>query len=204
MKIAGDLTIKEWYKTREQLKPLYNDNWEKAYGYFEKRVEFRYLKPIKAILALTDKKGEGFAVVNLQCSLIETIECFVNGWIHKYPYFVDLNGVSFKGNKKIFKRFFNNRVKIGINGEDFFTNVRCSLLHETQTKNNWKIKKGEELYKEEDGFKILYRDGFQSEIEKVLKRYKDAIIEGKDFDGISACDLRKNFIAKVNHICTKS
>src|SRR5690606_33929456 len=174
---------------------------------FYQRIEFRYLKPIRAILALTDKKGEGFAVVNLQCSLIETIECFVNGWIHKHPYFIDLNGVSFKGNEKVFRSFFNNRVKIGINGKDFYSSVRCSLLHETQTENNWKIKKSKdnrEAYEEKDGFKILYRDGFQSEIEKVLERYKNAIIKGETFDGISACDLRKFFIAKMNHICTKS
>lgn len=207
IKIAGDLTIEGWYKTREKLKPLYNDNWEKAYEYFYQRIEFRYLKPIRAILGLTDKKGEGFTIVNLQCSLIETIECFVNGWLYKYPYFVDLNGVSFKGNEKVFRSFFNNRIIIGINGKDFYNSVRCSLLHETQTKNNWKIKTNidnRKIYEEKEGFKILYRDGFQYEIEEVLKRYKIAITEGKSFDGISVCDLRRNFIAKMNHICKES
>lgn len=208
MRIAGDLTVECWYKTRKKLKPLYNDNWEQAYNYFDQRIKTRYLKPIEAILNIGNNKGEGFAVVNIQCSLIETIECFINGWIHKHPYYIDLNGVSFKGNERVFKSFFNNRVKIGISGKDFYRSVRCCLLHETQTKNNWKIKKSRDkrkAFEVKESFKILYRDGFQYEIDELLKKYKSAIVEGKPFDdNISVCSLRENFIIKMNHICKQS
>lgn len=208
IKIARYNTIKEWEELKLVLDTNDNKNWTLAFSFFEERIETRYLKPIEAILNMKDNIGEGFAVVNLQCSLIETIECFVNGWIHKHPYFLDLNGASFKGNEKVFKSFFNNRVKIGIDGKDFYNSVRCSLLHETQTKNNWKIKKSgdnRKVFEVKEGFKILYRDGFQYEIIEVLKRYKIAIVDGKPFDNsISTCDLRKNFISKINHICINS
>ncbi len=33
---------------------------------------------------MPDKSREGFDVVNLQCSLIEVIESFINGWVSKF------------------------------------------------------------------------------------------------------------------------
>ena len=79
MKIAGKLTIRQW---KELDKKLNNEEaicWEYAFSFFEERIKTRYLKPIEAILNMGDNKGEGFAVVNLQCSLIETIESFIQG-----------------------------------------------------------------------------------------------------------------------------
>lgn len=144
IKIAGNSTIKDWEKIKKKLKPNYNHYWNRAYTFFELRVSTRYLKPIDAILNTKHNKGEGFAVVNLQCSLIEMIESYINGWIYQYPNFVNHKGIILKGNDKIFKSFFNNREPFKnyspkINGKRFYIDVRCGLLHETQTKNNWKI-----------------------------------------------------------------
>ena len=113
-------------------------------------------------------------------------------------------------NACIFKSFFANRIGIKnmkIDGGDFYDSVRCGLLHETQTKNNWKIRKGlsdGDAYEEKDVFKIIYRDNFQRDLEILIENYKKAIINGVEFDGIPACELRENFIAKFNHICKVS
>lgn len=212
MKIAGELTIKDWEDLEKKLKLNYDNHWDEAYNYFETRINTRYITPIEAIIKINPVQGEGFAVVNLQCSLIETIECFINGWMHANPNFINPQGIILRKNEKLFKSFFNKRepfinYKQKIDGTDFFKSVRCGLLHETQTRNNWKIRKGTidgESYKFDGEFKIIYRDNFQIDIEKLLLKYKDAIITGVEFDGISVCELRENFIAKMNHICKKS
>ena len=217
MQIAGNKTIKDWRNLvgdAKNLKIDYNsdEKWDEAYKYFELRICTRYLKPIDAILNMKSFDGEGFAVVNLQCSLIEMIESFINGWIFDYPNFINSKGITLKGNDKIFKSFFNNREPFKnytpkISGKRFYIDVRCGLLHETQTKNNWKIKKGIEngnAYELYDNFKIIYRENFQRDIQFLIDRYKNVIINGGEFDGISACELRENFVAKFNHICLKS
>src|SRR5690554_3867198 len=86
MRIAGKLTIKQWKELEQTLNNREDVCWEYAFRFFEERIETRYLEPIEAILNIGNNKGEGFAVVNLQCSLIETIESFINGWVYKCKY----------------------------------------------------------------------------------------------------------------------
>lgn len=102
MKIAGYKTIKDWVSTSNKLKPSYNNHWEEAFTFFEKRIYTRYINPINAIINLKKNNGEGFAVVNLQCSLIETIESFISGIIHNHPHFLMKNQKAFRSNSKIY------------------------------------------------------------------------------------------------------
>jgi len=217
MNIAENKTIGEWEILEKKLKPAYNENWDEAYNFFELRICTRYLKPIEAILHLNTNNGEGFAIVTLQCSLIETIESFINGWIYRYPHFINQNGIKLKSNDKIFKSFFSKRspfkhYPIKIIGGKFYKNVRCALLHETQTKDNWKIKSDTFTagfaYEEINGGnfveKTIYRENFQRDLKILISKYKTSIISGVEFDGISACELRENFISKFNHICKES
>lgn len=217
MEIAGHKTINDWNILLKKIKPTYNKNWEEAYKFFELRICTRYLKPIEAILNLNTNNGEGFAVVNLQCSLIETIESFINGWIYNYPIFINPHGTILKTNGKIFKSFFSKRSPFKnyspkINGNYFYKNVRCGLLHEAQTKDNWKVRSDKSkigfTYEEiKNGIlveKIIYRENLQRDLEKLITLYRNSIVTGVELDGISACELRENFIAKFNHICKES
>ena len=207
MEIAGHKTINDWNILLKNIKPTYNQNWDEAYKFFELRICTRYLKPIDAIINIRKYNGEGFAVVNLQCSLIETIESFISGIIHNHPYFLMKNQKAFRNNSKIYNLFFN-RFSINfnqLNGENYYLCVRNSLLHETQTKKNWFILAKSNLpYKYEDNKHIIYRNNFQDEILNILKEYKKSIINGDKFYGIDSCELRENFISKFNHICKES
>ena len=82
LRIAGNLTIKDWEDLEKKLDQNNDELWSLAFHFFEERIRTRYFNPINAILDLKLNKGEGFAVVNLQCSLIETIESFINGWVY--------------------------------------------------------------------------------------------------------------------------
>ena len=221
MKIAGNLTISNWNKLSKNLNCENDDNWGLAFYFFEERIKTRYINPIKSILEIGDNLGEGFAVVNLQCSLIETIESFINGCNSEYnsrkrkTQWKKGVTIIFNSNKEIFISFFNNRTpfkELNIDGGLFYQDVRCGLLHETQTKNNWKIKCDtaesglayQEINNRNIVEKIIHRENFQIYLEKLIARYRISIITRADFDGIPACELRENFIAKFSHICTVS
>lgn len=238
MQIAGKKTTGDWIKlvgTRE--KPLIDCNraekweWEEVYNFFEERINTRYINPINTLLNMKQNLGEGFAIVNLQCSLIETIESFVNGWIYhndnkseiKNGWYTRIIQESSRAkkhmnpdenlkNEDIFISFFKNRepfIKYNIDGSDFYKSVRCGLLHETQTKNNWKIKfdtlKTGLSYREDEGEKIIFRENFQRDLEIVIADYKKAIVNGLCvWDRSNIALLRKNILFKFNHICEKS
>ena len=221
MKIAGNLTISNWEELSANLNCGNDNNWGRAFYFFEERIRTRYINPIKSILEIGDNLGEGFAVVNLQCSLIETIESFINGCNSEYnsrkrkTQWKKGVTIIFNSNKEIFISFFNSRTpfkELNIDGGLFYQDVRCGLLHETQTKNNWKIRcdtaESGLAYQEIDNGniveKIIHRENFQIYLEKLIARYRISIITRADFDGIPACELRENFIAKFNHICTES
>ncbi len=226
MRIAEKLTIRQWKELDKTLNNKENVCWGYAFRFLDERIETRYLKPIEAILNMEDNKGEGFAVVNLQCSLIETIESFINGWVYNATKTVDKKGNTWYSEDKIaqyrkgkelknidiFVSFFENREPFKIifeennlQGDDFYWNVRCGLLHETQTKNGWKIKVSNEANTVSiTNDKTIYRESFHRDIKKVIENYKSAIVEGEKFDGIEGNRLRQNFRDKFNHICNQS
>ncbi|POY40294.1 hypothetical protein C3L50_06515 [Flavobacterium alvei] len=222
MKIAGELTIKDWEDLEKKLVLNNDELWGLAFHFFEERIRTRYLNPINAILDLKINNGEGFAVVNLQCSLIETIESFINGWKYEHPHYIKMDGDSFKGNKNVFMSFFKNHNAFKImesKAYDFYINVRCACLHETQTKNGWTILSDTEQTKLVfNGEKIIFRENFQKELENIIAKYKLAIQIGTSYKNIAQAintgnsfenlekntELRDNFKAKMKHICDKS
>src|SRR5690554_5927070 len=128
--IAGTKTIQNWENVTKN-NPL---DWCEAFSFFEERVKTRYLFPIKCIQNMNVNIGEGFAMVNLQCSLIETIESFYNGWIYQYkePKYLKNGEQAFcswdnnkVNNEKIFVSFFKHRepFKGKIDGSEFFIKV---------------------------------------------------------------------------------
>ena len=52
MKIAGELTTKDWKDLEEKLEPNNDELWGLAFSFFEERIKTRYLNPINAILDL--------------------------------------------------------------------------------------------------------------------------------------------------------
>lgn len=224
MKIAGSLTNKNWFELSANLDCGKDENWDLAFHFFEERIRTRYINPIKAILAIEDNLGEGFAVLNLQCSLIETIESFINGW--KYDnktnsWFTTKEKKIDLSSKKIFESFFDKRNLFNdnnnskIDGENFYRYVRCGLLHESQTKDNWKIRCNtsnnnvfyDKITKEGTDEKIIYRANFQKALEKLILDYEESIVNGVglvEFSEFNKEQLRNNFSDKFNHICTES
>lgn len=150
IKIAGDLTIGDWFRLKQSLEcnPGKDSLWCDAYSFFEKRINTRYLKPIEAIERDSDIEGEGFAITAIICSLIEALETFRLGKVYRRASKgnpLDETKEYFKS-QPIFEDFLKNRepfkahFSVGDLATNFYENVRCAVLHEAATRSGWTIR----------------------------------------------------------------
>src|SRR5437667_9021632 len=102
-------------------------DWETAIAIFQDRLETRYLEHIRRLLG---HRTSGFAVLALDCVVIETMEQFRQG-TQKTPY---------KQGEKYFVSFLRETSFSGhITKEQaglFYTNIRCGLLHQAEAERS--------------------------------------------------------------------
>ena len=205
MEIAGKRTVTDWNNLRDKL----NDHpnlWETAFDdFFYSRLKTRYLNPIHLFQTYGENTGEGFSIVSLQCALIEFLQTTRDGANFKNgrgKYNPENGNYEYgSSSKHIFAKFLTEQEPFKSNfskkmAKDFFSNVRCSLLHEARTTGNWRIKaksKGSETIKVEDGITFLQRDHFQRDLEAYIWRYKNELL--------SDTTLQEAFIRKFDALC---
>jgi hypothetical protein len=93
----------------------------------ETRLIERYIAPFE----IKSASKSGFSMMAIACLLIETIDCFKEG-------VDDTRGET----KQSFIRFFEKEplfIDFKSRALDFYSNVRCGLLHQGETKKGWRI-----------------------------------------------------------------
>ena len=209
VRLAGDKTVGDWHDLRPRLLPGdHSGVWREASdGFFKARLELRYFEPIEALQKL-GKKGEGFSIVAIQCSLIEFLQATRKGlkYVLKNP---DPNKFEYSRSKDLFVEFLtsnapfdtffsckgtHNSFSCRCKAEDFYEGVRCGLLHEARTKKGWKIRveAGEGPFIDFDK-KVVYRDRLQD----AFRRYVDAYGTELTTDET----LQEAIIRKFNDLC---
>lgn len=188
--IAGWNTPNDWANFSKELEVGENSElWEKAYKeYFLPRLELRYLNPLRILQENGTFQGEGFSMMTILCSLIEFLESTCQGKIYRYvsnPR--DLGANEYSSSKRMFMDFLINRSPFDDyfdedKAKDFYSNIRCGLLHEASTKNGWRIwassTNGEMIDFQK---KIVFRDQFQVAIESFIESYKTSLKSDSDF-----------------------
>lgn len=144
------------------------------------RFQNRYIKHVKKI-------NSGFLKMAISCLMIETLESFKLGKN-------DTNG---KGNK-IFKSFFESE-EDNFPGfkelhYDFYSNIRCGILHQAETKNAWRILLKDELLNSDE--KAINARLFVESLEKSFEKYI-ANLQSKDWED----KLWQHAIKKLKNIC---
>lgn len=176
--IAGNLTPADW-RTRKQALAAGNATWQATFqDFFFQRLKLRYLDPIEILQGNGTFQGEGFSILAIQCSLLEFLESTAQGvnykWVrrsqdlgvHEYCKSGDLF-VSFLSGRTPFSATFNQQ-----DAHDFYTNVRCGLLHEASTKNGWRVRaKGPAGTVADVAGRIVYRDNFQEALTEYIDSY---------------------------------
>ena len=134
------------------------------------RLFTRYLKPfLYEDATYSSQYKNGFSIMANSCLLIETIQSFKNGW-----------GDSDKKSPEAFQQFLKTESNFSdfINGINLYSDIRCGILHQGETKGGWKINRGNKKDSREPPKPLIDKTtkeinsiAFAKEVEKSLKKY---------------------------------
>jgi hypothetical protein len=163
-------------------------HWPKAVAIVKDRLHGRFLH--FADKCLKDDYS-GFVVLSIDCLLVETIQQFIDG-------VTDGRNKSTKLSKKFLK---GPRFQPAFNTDkaraDFYSDIRCGLLHQAEAKNKWLIRR-----KQATLLKTVGTDGYIIDVERFHKAIQDSL---EDYLTLlckpESSDLRKKLWTKMNHIC---
>jgi hypothetical protein len=185
MRISANYSTEDW----KSLKFADETDWRLAVEMFHDRVNSRYLDHIDSLLT---RKTSGFAVLSLDCVLVETMQQFREGKRKTpigqgKPYFVNfLTGTAFS------EHFDKN------SAERFYTEIRCGLLHQSEAEGSSRIKRGERPLVELTGDNksvIINVHRFHALLKAVIASYEQELLQPRSITA------RKAFRTKMNFIC---
>ncbi len=189
MRISPKYTVRDW----NALTFSTEEDWQKAIVIFEDRIRGRFLKFIDLI---KDHEFSGFAVLTLDCLLIETLQQFREGK-DKTPRNNSQNYFVRFLTKTSFGEFFTEDT-----ARKFYDQIRCGILHQAEVKENSlvRIKINGKLIEEIEGDKgiIVYRNLFHEQLVRVFEEYLSRLREH------SNKDQRDKFKKKMDYICRVS
>ena len=203
VKIAGDKTAKDWQQFRKTLVPGGDTKaWKAAFAtYFEARLTTRYLKPIESLQASHALNGEGFSILAIHCSMIEFLESTLQGRTYRFRRKKDppLGQYEYAESGQMFTAFLTRRPPFSqvFNASlagDFYSGVRCALLHEARTKDGWIVKaKGPAIAEVAAGRKLVYRNNFHDALLSFIQWYRGALPTHQA--------LQEAFLRKFDSLC---
>lgn len=189
----GGFSIAQWKIKREILKSNldYSKDWDEVIEWYNQRLNLRYFAPMKRTQDQID--GAGFTLTTIQCVLIEHLASITQGKIHNQECNKNSPNYEYSSSSKHFQDFLKSSylfqdyftsqlsLKPEFDTTDFYTNVRCGLLHEACTKNNWRINtltcgypnpNRRIIVKEKTGIKRIFRDILNEKLTDFIKQYK--------------------------------
>lgn len=150
--IAPAFRVSDWKNLDIQNSTEFTRVWGTAIDVFERRINARFINQIEVMVNNGDSATagfSGFAIVALDCLLIETLDQFYNG-NHRTPSgkrhykllfwrkYADPHVAAFHAvfqRSSTLKTIFDTTEKTKV----FYQHIRCGLLHQAQTKKNSKI-----------------------------------------------------------------
>lgn len=173
-----------------------SNNWNIAADIFEKRFYHRYIEPVDLLIAsetklLNTDKRFGFTIAAIDSLLIETLACFYAGYIESPRRQNEAVYVGFLTNPalEIASHFDHNSAAL------FYNEIRCGILHQSETKNNSLIKAWGPAVRVQNGSIVINRTAFHTLVKKEFESYIKKIRTS------SNVDLRGKFVTKMTHIC---
>ncbi len=170
--------------------------WIKATDMFRKRIG-RFIEPANVLMnSTTTRLYSGFAIIALDCLLIETLQSFREGRFNPVRA-TDRKStqmiVDFLRQRELFAPFFDEaKAKL------FCDHFRNGILHQGEVKSSGRIRIDTRAMVEssDDGQSLIVnRCEFHNALVKEVENYVNELIDGGDVK------LRKNFITKMNEIC---
>ena len=146
------------------------------------RFNNRYVKHLHQI-------DSGFLKMAISCLMIETLESFRQG----------KKNTKGKGvGQKMFKDFFKTEEKLfpGFNdiAHDFYSSIRCGILHQAETTNAWRILRKYDLLDKTN--RTINATKFVKALDKSLVNYIDSL-KANDFNSA----IWTKAILKIEDVC---
>jgi gamma-glutamylcyclotransferase len=147
--LASDFTVARYHELREPLTatPPNDDAWREVISAVQRRIEERFLVPVKELARFDDADElpyrPGFAILALDCLLIDTIQSFREGRVTTGDVSPAHSFKTFLSSPRFSDFTSNDR------GE-FFQYVRNGILHNGETRKDWKIRIDTERMLERD------------------------------------------------------
>lgn len=134
--LASNLTVGQYRALREQLGTMPTMNgeaWQQLVSAARGRITERFLEPIDALIRAHTPRSNlinGFAIVALDCLLIDAIQAFREGRVRTGE------GSSAKSFKAFWSTRHFEKWKRELN-DGFFDRVRNAILHNGETRKDW-------------------------------------------------------------------
>lgn len=185
LKISPNYDIDYW----KTLSFKTESDWQKAIDIFEDRIRGRFFKVIDKFKKYT---FAGFAVIALDCLLIETLQQFFEGAYETPRKMSEKFFVKFL-TQTIFKDDFDrSKAKL------FYRQIRCGILHQAEIQGSSRILKQNTplvmIADDNDGL-IINRDLFHDKLTTVFEDYITSLRNPLN------TNLRQKFRIKMNYIC---
>lgn len=173
--------------------------WNKIYdACLGTRLHSRYFGPIRTITDKGERRGEGFAIMTIQCAVIEFLAALRVGWRFDHGEFRHGEGFRYWDSKRLytdflrrtdpFKAYFNKA-----QAQKFYVDIRCALVHEAQLRGRWALKAESGTAKIIDFEKFqINRDRFGSAIAEYLSSYRSELAV--------SVELQQAFVRKFNDL----
>ncbi|HVS50853.1 MAG TPA: gamma-glutamylcyclotransferase family protein [Opitutaceae bacterium] len=173
--LASHFTVERYRELKPSLATEDSAAWTEVIEAVRRRIDERYVAPVSELEQHDDKPRDerptraGFAIVALDCLLIDTIQSFREG----------RSETAEKSPARSFEEFLNTPRFSDFNNRDrgnFFQNVRNALLHNGETRSDWKIRIGiDRMLKREGTTRLLNRKFFHAAVLEEWKTFCDAV-----------------------------
>jgi len=186
MRISPKYTANDWH----ELTFTTEDEWHRAVDIFQERVRERFLEPINRI---ENCPYAGFAVLALDCLLIEMLQQFREG-VDRTP----------SGMSKLFFVKFLTQTSFGESfdkkmAERFYRQIRCGILHQAEIRGSSKILIDKTIplvtYTLDQKGLLVNRKVFHDQLMREFQAYID------DLQDPANNELRAKFVRKMKQIC---
>jgi len=190
MQIAPGIDATDWKKL-DLDKP---DEWQRAVSIFEQRISGRFTDAIDFLIADDEPRSAsdrrwGFAVLALDCLLVETLEAFRQGLTDTRKKSKRLC-VEFLTERTAFKQFFPSKDI----AERFYNEFRCGLAHNAQVFGTGLVWSIGPLLRLDGNQMTVNRTAFHQALLAELKEYLTELRIGRN------AVLRSNFRTKMDFI----
>ncbi|MCD6360229.1 MAG: hypothetical protein J7M38_05130 [Armatimonadetes bacterium] len=193
-RLSPNYTVDDW----RRLDFTSEEDWSKAIDIFRDRIDSRFLLPVQAMLDDPRSAAScGFAVLAVDCLLIETLQAFREG-THKTEQRSENAFVEFLTTSPDFKSYFDDgKARL------FYKHFRCGILHQAETYGDSLVKSGSchpMVARSPSGKSlVINRDRFHSALVAHVERYARELREESGTDG----PLRRAFRSKMNAVCNE-